>query len=86
MNLQCQDRIRVDCLRILNGRAKELEPLRQSKLVIVGGTGFVGTWIAEMIVALNDEINLELSCPLYRGAPINLQVDCRIWQIERMFV
>lgn len=55
MNLECQDRIRVDCLRILNGREKELEPLRQSKLVVVGATGFIGTWIAEMVAALNDE-------------------------------
>lgn len=55
MNSECQDRSRADCLRILSGRAKELEPLRQSRLVIVGGTGFVGTWIAEMVAALNDE-------------------------------
>lgn len=49
-----QERIRHDCLRILDGRDKELDPLRQSELVIVGGTGFVGTWIAEMVTALND--------------------------------
>lgn len=64
MNLECQDRIRVDCLRILNGREKELEPLRQSRLVVVGGTGFVGTWIAEMVAALNDEYQFGLKLSL----------------------
>lgn len=54
MKTECQERIRHDCLRILDGRDGALEPLRQSELVVVGGTGFVGTWIAEMVAALND--------------------------------
>lgn len=53
--MNCQERTRLDCLRILNGREKALEQLRQSELVVIGGTGFVGTWIAEMVAALNDE-------------------------------
>lgn len=54
MKLECQERTRHDCLRILDGRDTALEPLRQSELVVIGGTGFVGTWIAEMVAALND--------------------------------
>lgn len=54
MKLECQERTRHDCLRILDGRDKALDPLRQTELVVVGGTGFVGTWIAEMVSALND--------------------------------
>lgn len=54
MRLECQERTRHDCLRILDGRDKALDPLRQSELVVIGGTGFVGTWIAEMVAALND--------------------------------
>jgi len=47
---------RNDCLRILkSGRDKLLDPLRQTELVVIGGTGFVGTWIAEMVASLNDE-------------------------------
>jgi len=63
MKLECQERIRHDCLRILDGRDKALEPLRQSELVVVGGTGFVGTWIAEMVAALNDayQFGIQLS-------------------------
>ncbi len=54
MRPECQERTRHDCLRVLDGRDKVLDPLRQSELVVVGGTGFVGTWIAEMVSALND--------------------------------
>ncbi len=63
MKPECQERIRHDCLRILDGRDSALEPLRQSELVVIGGTGFVGTWIAEMVAALNDayEFDIKLS-------------------------
>ena len=54
MKLECQERTRHDCLRVLDGRDKALDPLRQSELVVIGGTGFVGSWIAEMVAALND--------------------------------
>lgn len=54
MKPECQEKTRHDCLRVLDGRDKVLEPLRQSELVVIGGTGFVGTWIAEMVAALND--------------------------------
>jgi len=63
MKSECYLRIRQDCLKVLNGRASALDPLRNSGLVIVGGTGFVGTWIAEMVAALNDvyQYNIDLS-------------------------
>ncbi len=50
-----QEVTRNDCLRILHGRYKALEPLSQSELVVVGGTGFVGSWLTEMVAVLNDE-------------------------------
>lgn len=64
MKLNCQEITRLDCLRILNGRQKELEQLRHSELVVIGGTGFVGTWIAEMVAALNDEYQFGISLSL----------------------
>jgi len=50
-------------LRVLDGRDRDLNLLRQSELVVVGGTGFVGSWIAEMVATLNDEykFNIKLS-------------------------
>ena len=63
MKIECQERIRHDCLRVLEGRSSALDPLRDSELVVIGGTGFVGTWIAETIAALNDvfQFNIKLS-------------------------
>ncbi|MHB1657189.1 MAG: NAD-dependent epimerase/dehydratase family protein [Burkholderiales bacterium] len=64
MTLHRQNSTRLDCLRILNGREQPLERLRQSELVVIGGTGFVGTWIAEMVAALNDEYRFGISLTL----------------------
>ena len=64
MKPDCQERTRLDCLRILTGREKALEQLRQSELVVIGGTGFVGTWIAEMVAALNDEYQFGITLSL----------------------
>jgi dTDP-glucose 4,6-dehydratase len=35
------------------------------RIAVTGGTGFLGTWIAEMIAALNDEYDLKISLDLY---------------------
>ncbi|MDO9280846.1 MAG: NAD(P)-dependent oxidoreductase [Methylotenera sp.] len=64
MKPECQARTRHDCLQVLNGREKALEPLRQSELVVIGGTGFVGTWIAEMVAALNDDYQFGIKLSL----------------------
>lgn len=55
---------RSDCLRILSNQAQMIDGLKNSKVVIIGGTGFVGTWIAEMISALNDEYNFNIELNL----------------------
>ncbi len=34
--------------------ARELEPLRDSTILVTGGTGFLGTWLAELIAFAND--------------------------------
>ena len=64
MKSEHQERTRNDCLHVLNGREKALDQLCQSELVIVGGTGFVGTWIAEMVAALNDEYHFGIKLSL----------------------
>ena len=39
------------CINISN-----LEKLRSSEILITGGTGFVGTWLTEMIIYLNENL------------------------------
>lgn len=65
MKLKFQELTQHDCMRVLSeGRYQDLESLRDTVLVVIGGTGFVGSWIAEMVSVLNDQyqfgINLHL--------------------------
>ncbi len=46
--------IEQDCEQVLAGSVEQLGGLRGETLLITGGTGFVGTWIAELIAHLND--------------------------------
>jgi nucleoside-diphosphate-sugar epimerase len=64
MKIDCQDRVRQDCLGVLENRAPALDPLRGSSLVVIGGTGFVGSWITEMVAALNDYYNFSINLSL----------------------
>lgn len=47
--------VRQDCVSLLEGRAQQLTPLKGDTLLVTGGTGFLGTWLAEVVTALNDE-------------------------------
>lgn len=46
--------IEQDCEQVLSGVVEQLAGLRGETLLITGGTGFVGTWIAELVIHLND--------------------------------
>jgi nucleoside-diphosphate-sugar epimerase len=64
MIVECINRISQDCLRILDNKYSELDLLRNSNLVVIGGTGFVGTWIAEMVSVLNDSFGFGINLSL----------------------
>ena len=44
------------CINISN-----LEKLKSSHILITGGTGFVGTWLTEMIIYLNENFNFNIT-------------------------
>ncbi len=46
--------IKKDCAEIVDGRAQALYALKNETIFITGGTGFVGTWLVELITFLND--------------------------------
>lgn len=64
MSIEAIKRIRQDCLKVLSNKHSELNSLKNSNLVIIGGTGFVGTWIAEMVSALNDSFEFKINLSL----------------------
>lgn len=47
--------IRQDCLASLELQPDLAQRLAQHRIAVIGGTGFVGTWIAETVAALNDD-------------------------------
>ena len=49
--------VHQDCENALAGKTDLLKALRNENVLITGGTGFFGTWLAEMIACLNDVHN-----------------------------
>lgn len=48
--------LRQDCLESLKLQPDLLNRLTRQRIAVVGGTGFIGTWISETVAALNDEL------------------------------
>jgi len=57
--------IRHDCLLASNDQPEVRAKLGLQHLAVTGGTGFLGTWIAETVAALNDEYKLRITLDLY---------------------
>jgi len=57
--------IRQDCLLACAGQPDVRSKLGLQHISVTGGTGFLGTWIAEMVAALNDEHRLGVTIDLY---------------------
>lgn len=67
--------VRDDCARVLHGQTKRLDGLQGCVLLITGGTGFMGTWLTEMVAYLND-------CHQF-GIRLRLLSDCAMLFHER---
>ena len=52
--------IRQDCLDSLRLQPDSAQRLTQHRIAVIGGIGFVGTWIAETLSALNDKLGVGL--------------------------
>lgn len=57
--------LRHDCLEACSQYPNVYKKLGLAHIAITGGTGFLGTWIAEMVAALNDEFGLKITLDLY---------------------
>ena len=55
MHARMRDFIREDLRTIVGDAAFSVDALRNSCILVTGGTGFVGTWVAELCTFLNDE-------------------------------
>ncbi|KQV47550.1 MULTISPECIES: NAD(P)-dependent oxidoreductase [unclassified Duganella] len=57
--------MRQDCLAACAGNPEIRGALARQHIAVTGGTGFLGTWVAEMVAALNDEYHLGITLDLY---------------------
>jgi nucleoside-diphosphate-sugar epimerase len=60
MNVTRKDIIREDCQEVTQGSLNLLKPLKEQNLLITGGTGFIGTWLAEMVAFMNDNHDFDI--------------------------
>lgn len=57
--------LREDCLRASASQPEVRAGLGLQHIAVTGGTGFLGSWIAETVAALNDEYRLGITLDLY---------------------
>lgn len=50
-----QRAIRQDCLASLQLQPGLAQRMTEHRVAVIGGTGFIGTWLAETVAAMNDE-------------------------------
>lgn len=68
--------LRQDCLRSCADQAAVRAGLARQHVAVTGGTGFLGSWIAETVAALNDEYGLGIVLELFAR-------DVRDWPQQR---
>lgn len=57
--------VRTDAEKVLDGRSYRLDVLRGQHVFISGGTGFLGTWLLELIKVLNERHAFDLRVTVY---------------------
>ncbi|MFC0167419.1 NAD-dependent epimerase/dehydratase family protein [Pseudoduganella danionis] len=57
--------MRQDCLNACAAQPEVRAALARQHIAVTGGTGFLGSWIAEMVAALNDHYQLGIRLDLY---------------------
>ncbi len=61
--------VRADAEAVLQGRLERLAPLRGQHVFITGGTGFLGTWLLELIKVLNERHQFRLHVTVFSRNP-----------------
>lgn len=64
-----------DCRQVMEGAVDALAPLSETCVLITGGTGFVGKWLAELISYLNDHHGFRTRLILLSGRANNFKAN-----------
>ena len=57
MNINANKHIEDDCLSSLKLQPGLVAQLKDQSISVIGGTGFIGTWIAELVAIINDKFD-----------------------------
>lgn len=69
--LSRQEIVQEDCAEVTRDSVADLEALRGETLLVTGGTGFIGTWLATLVAHLNDRHNFGTRLILLSGRAQN---------------
>ncbi len=58
------DIVKQDVLNIFEMHSQLPEPLRNAHIFITGGTGFLGSWLLELICGLNDQFDFKIKATI----------------------
>jgi nucleoside-diphosphate-sugar epimerase len=61
--------VETDCDEITKGTVESLGMIRNERVLITGGTGFVGKWLTELVIFLNDHYNFNTNLLLLSRQP-----------------
>jgi nucleoside-diphosphate-sugar epimerase len=64
MNVDTNKQIEEDCLSSLKLQPALAEQLKDQIITVIGGTGFIGTWIAELVAIINDKFDGNITLEL----------------------
>jgi nucleoside-diphosphate-sugar epimerase len=64
VNITATKQIEEDCLSSLKLQPGLVAQLKGQSITVIGGTGFVGTWIAELVAIMNDTFDANISLEL----------------------
>ena len=67
--------VREDFRKVVAGSVSSVEMVRESCILVTGGTGFVGKWMAELVAFLNDEHGFNTKILLLSRNPHLLEVE-----------
>jgi len=76
MDLDRYTEMRADCLAACAAQPQVRAALARQHIAVTGGTGFLGTWVAEMVAALNDEYKLGITLDLYARNVVEWPEKC----------
>ncbi len=67
--------VREDFRSVVAGSVTAVDALRESSILVTGGTGFVGKWLAELVAFLNDEHGFKIRVLLLSRNPRSLETE-----------